>query len=58
MVGDHTPTRELASEMTYVWSETVPTRGRLQALAAAATSGVLFLTVKEKPGAVLHFSEN
>lgn len=54
-------TRELASEMTYVWSDAVPTpRSFAQALAAGrsfATSGpMLFLTVEgQKPGAILRY---
>jgi hypothetical protein len=57
--SDFPPTRELASEMTYAWSDTVPTpRSFAEALAAGrsfATSGpLLFLTVSgEKPGAIL-----
>ena len=65
MVGasDFPPTRELSSEMTYAWSETVPTpRSFVEALAAGrsfATSGpMLFLTVEgQKPGAILRFPE-
>ncbi|MGH7958344.1 MAG: CehA/McbA family metallohydrolase [Opitutaceae bacterium] len=66
MVGasDFPPTRELSSEMTYVWSETVPTpRSFVEALAAGrsfATSGpMLLLTVEgQKPGAILRYPEN
>lgn len=65
MVGasDFPPTRELASEMTYAWSDTVPTpRTYAEALAAGrsfATSGpMLFMTVAgEKPGAILRHPE-
>jgi hypothetical protein len=65
MVGasDFPPTRELASEMTYAWSDTVPTpRSFAEALAAGrsfATSGpMLFLTVDgKKPGALLRFPD-
>lgn len=57
--SDFPPTRELSSEMTYAWSETVPTpRSFVEALKAGrsfATSGpMLFLTVAgNKPGAIL-----
>ena len=57
--SDFPPTRELSSEMTYVWSETVPTpRSFVEAIRAGrsfATSGpMLFLTVAgERPGAIL-----
>jgi hypothetical protein len=65
MVGasDYPPTRELSSEMTYAWSDTVPTpRSFAEALAAGrsfATSGpMLFLTVEgQRPGAILRFPE-
>lgn len=64
MVGasDFPPTRELSSEMTYAWSDTVPTpRSYAEALAAGrsfATSGpMLFLTVAgAKPGSRLHYA--
>ena len=61
--SDYPPTRELASEMTYAWSDTVPTpRTFAEALAAGrsfATSGpLLFLTVDgQKPGAILRFPD-
>ena len=61
--SDFPPTRELASEMTYAWSDTVPTpRSFAEALAAGrsfATSGpMLFLSVAgEKPGAILRHPE-
>lgn len=61
--SDYPPTRELSSEMTYAWSDTVPTpRSFAEALAAGrsfATSGpMLLLTVAgEKPGAILRFPE-
>lgn len=65
MVGasDFPPTRELSSEMTYAWSDSVPTpRSFAEALAAGrsfATSGpMLFLTVAgQKPGAILRYPE-
>ncbi|MGH8017444.1 MAG: CehA/McbA family metallohydrolase [Opitutaceae bacterium] len=59
--SDFPPTRELSSEMTYAWSESVPTpRSFVEALAAGrsfATSGpMLFLTVAgNKPGAILRY---
>ncbi len=58
---DYPFTRELASEMTYAWSETVPTpRSYAEALKAGrsfATSGpMLFMTVAgKKPGEILWF---
>jgi hypothetical protein len=61
--SDFPPTRELASEMTYAWSDAVPTpRSFAEALAAGrsfATSGpMLFLTVEgRKPGAILRYPE-
>ena len=61
--SDFPPTRELASEMTYVWSDSVPTpRGFGEAVAAGrsfATSGpMLFLTVEgQKPGSILRYPE-
>ncbi|MBI4626508.1 MAG: CehA/McbA family metallohydrolase [Verrucomicrobia bacterium] len=61
--SDFPPTRELSSEMTYAWSESVPTpRSFAEALAAGrsfATSGpMLFLTVEgQKPGAILRYPE-
>lgn len=63
MVGasDFPPTRELSSELTYVWSDTVPTpRSFAEGLRAGrsfGTSGpLLFLTVAgEKPGALLQY---
>ncbi|MDO8539226.1 MAG: CehA/McbA family metallohydrolase [Opitutaceae bacterium] len=61
--SDFPPTRELASEMTYAWSDTAPTpRSFAEALAAGrsfATSGpMLFLTVDgQKPGAILRYPE-
>ncbi len=61
--SDFPPTRELASEMSYAWSDTVPTvRSFAAALAAGrsfATSGpMLFLTVAgEKPGAILRYPD-
>jgi hypothetical protein len=61
--SDFPPTRELSSEMTYVWSETVPTpRTFIEAINAGqsfATSGpMLFLTVDgRKPGAILRYPE-
>ncbi len=61
--SDFPPTRELSSEMTYAWSDTVPTpRGFAEALAAGrsfATSGpLLFLTVDgQQPGAILRHPE-
>jgi hypothetical protein len=62
MVGasDFPPTRELSSEMTYVWADTEPTvRSFAEALKAGrsfATSGpMLFLTVDgRKPGEIIH----
>ena len=59
--SDFPPTRELSSEMTYAWSETVPTpRSFVEALKAGrsfATSGpLLFLTVAgNRPGAILRY---
>lgn len=61
--SDFPPTRELSSEMTYAWSETVPTpRSYAEALAAGrsfATSGpMLLLTVSGgKPGSIFHHAE-
>lgn len=62
--SDYPPTRELASEMTYVWSDTIPSpRSFAKGLAAGrsfATSGpMLFLTVAgQKPGAILRYAES
>ena len=56
-------TRELASEMTYAWSDTTPTpRSFVEALEAGrsfATSGpMLFMTVaSKKPGEILRFPQ-
>ena len=61
--SDFPPTRELSSEMTYVWSDQMPTpRTFGEALAAGrsfATSGpMLFLTVNgRKPGEILVYPE-
>ena len=65
MVGasDFPPTRELSSEMTYAWCDSVPTpRAFAEALAAGrsfATSGpMLFLKVEgQNPGAILRYPE-
>lgn len=60
--SDFPSTRELASEMTYAWSDTIPTpRTFVEALAAGrsfATSGpLLFLTVAgARPGAILRYA--
>ncbi|MBL9200182.1 MAG: CehA/McbA family metallohydrolase [Opitutaceae bacterium] len=59
---DYPTTQRLGSEITYAWSDTVPTpRGYAEALAAGrsfATSGpMLFLTVDgKKPGEILRFT--
>jgi hypothetical protein len=61
--SDFPPTRELASEMTYAWSDTTPTpRSFVEAINAGrsfATSGpMLFLTVNgQKPGAILRYPD-
>jgi hypothetical protein len=61
--SDFPPTRELASEMTYVWSDDVPTpRTFVEGINAGrsfATSGpMLFLTVDgNKPGTILRYPE-
>ena len=61
--SDYPPTRELASEMTYVWSETVPTpRSFAEGVAAGrsfATSGPMLLLGVEgrKPGSILRYPE-
>ena len=62
-VSDYPPTRELSSEITYVWSNSVPSpRTYLERLSAGhsfATSGPMVLATVggRKPGEILKFTE-
>lgn len=62
--SDYPPTRELSSEITYVWSDSIPTpRTYLERLSGGysfATSGpMLFLTVDgRRPGEILKFAND
>jgi hypothetical protein len=66
MVGacDFPYTRELGSEITYVWSDSIPTcRSFMQGIAEgksfATTGPMLFLEVEaKKPGEIFHFPAN